>query len=472
MIREIRICNFGSIREEVAIDCGQLTLIQGTNGSGKTMILQAIALALSPFGLLPRYWCRDTKNRAHVRLELTNSTFGDLTIDRYFSVSDKLCRFEESTTIVNGQERHDIEFMRHLVQVVFFEAYEMKEGSRGAHDFLQYCSRLLGFSGRVHGEALRHIAAVLEQVNRRPERSFREVTMREGRLLLRQWDDEALFPLECAGGGDLVKLSNDFALEMAAQNCEYQDTLLLLDDFPTKLSLNDDFAKRYRQMSIPGLQAIMTTVRDDAQRILNPDVLVELSVRNPKQRPSGTQISRVTRASRPELDLIERSIREFEAGHEDQFIETLVVPMLTLLKFKGVRKVAHHGPGELGFDVGPAVREILPGRVSYFGFQVKVGRVNARSGGSGCITELISQIRKMLSTPTLDPTSQTSIRVDYAVAIVSQHLTEEAKRTWEGEFEGERRVLLWDASALASIIFEAGIWPRLPISFRMRASVS
>ncbi|HPO07533.1 MAG TPA: hypothetical protein PLZ55_02610, partial [bacterium] len=98
------------------------------------------------------------------------------------------------------------------------------------------------------------------------------------------------------------------------------------------------------------------------------------------------------------------------------------------------------------------------------------GPVDARSNQSGSITELISQLKKMLSARVLDPVTQTSMHIDYAVAVVSQHLSAEAKRLWENEFEGERRVLLWDAANLAEIIFKARIWPRLPISFRISSN--
>jgi energy-coupling factor transporter ATP-binding protein EcfA2 len=180
MIRQIQISNFGSIHEDLIIECGQLTLIRGGNGSGKSMILQAIALALMPYGPLPRSWSWDKNNRGHVRLNIINPVLGDLVVDRYFRISKNSNRFIESVKVINGQERHDIGFLQNLVQVFVFEAFGLENSLKGSRNFLRYCSRLLGFRGHVHSEALKHIAAIFEQVNRRPERSFREVILQEG----------------------------------------------------------------------------------------------------------------------------------------------------------------------------------------------------------------------------------------------------------------------------------------------------
>lgn len=468
MLHRVEISHFGSIRENVHLELGQLTLIRGGNGSGKSMILQALAAALTPGDRLPGMWCRDRENRAHVHLELTHPNLGELTIDRFFRVRRKGDAFLESTLRVNGTERSDASFLQTAIELIFFAASENPHASDRArlqmsnNEFLQYCSRKLGYDGHFRGDPLRHIEAILERINRRADRMFERLTLRNGVIRFKKWDNDMEFSYPGAGGGDLVHLFSDFALEASELLAQHKSVLILLDAFPTVLAPINSFARRYRSLSVPEVQVLTNTWRSDVAEALQPDCVIDIAL----GEKGGTCVERIRRSSRPELVAIEETIRGFVSGQEDEFIESFVLPALHLLGFHGAQASPRHGPGEMGFDIGLCRREILPGRIAYFGAQVKVGVVHARSGRSGSVNELIDQIHKILDTQTVDPYTQTRIRADYAIAIVSNHLNAEAKRLWEDTFVDNRRVLLWDAPTLARRVYEAGIWPRLRVRLR------
>jgi hypothetical protein len=361
-------------------------------------------------------------------------------------------------------------FLETVIEPIFFAASENPHGpscgQMNNNQFIQYCSRKLGYDGRSRGDPLRHIRAVFERINRRDDRMFQHLSIRNGLIWFRQWDDDKEFAYPAAGGGDLVHLFSDFALEAAELLAEHKSVLLLLDSFPTVLAPIQRFAHRYRSLSVPSIQVLTTTWRPDVADTLQPDCLVELAEEVTQTHTSGSSVASIHRYSRPELSAIERTIRGFVSGQEDEFIESFVIPALHLLGFHGVQAVSHHGPGEMGFDIRLCHREILPGRIGYFGVQVKVGVVHARSGRSGSAGELIDQVRKILDTQTVDPNSQTRVRADYAIALVSHHLNAEAKRQWDETFVDDRRILLWDAPRLARLVYDAGVWPRLRVQLR------
>ncbi len=70
---------------------------------------------------------------------------------------------------------------------------------------------------------------------------------------------------------------SDFFLEAATFVGQYRHVLLILDDFPTLL-VSERFFERYRQLSSPNIQVIMTTVRSGLEEMLGVDQIVELDI--------------------------------------------------------------------------------------------------------------------------------------------------------------------------------------------------
>jgi len=115
--------------------------------------------------------------------------------------------------------------------------------------------------------------------------------------------------------------------------------------------------------------------------------------------------------------------------------------------------------GEHGFDIQLFHKSVFPGRVAYFGAQVKAGNVGSKSSGSGTVSELIDQLKKRLTFKGVDPATQLRTSADYALAIISGRLSPDAQRLFDDAFEGDRRVVLWDTQSFASVLYEEGVWP-------------
>jgi len=82
-------------------------------------------------------------------------------------------------------------------------------------------------------------------------------------------DKDVLFPYGTSGSGDKAWLLSDFLLEAAALLGQYRHVLLILDDFPTK-TLSEKFLRRYRDLSSPNLQVIMTNILEGVENMCIP----------------------------------------------------------------------------------------------------------------------------------------------------------------------------------------------------------
>ena len=466
MIESIEVENYGSVRAAVVLEMGRITLIQGQNDSGKSMLLHAIMLGLSPVGPVPSLFVRDRSNTVTTKFVFQQALAGRVEVIRSFKMDPVQPHFESSRLWINGREFHDASVLRSLVQPTYLSAYgdfESAHRSEITNDsFFVMASKLLGYNGHVDTNVLTHVAGVFDQINLRSSRFFRKIWIDDGVVRLHHRHNDDKFSIYSAGGGDKVNLMTDFAIEVAAMRGSFCTSLLLLDDFPTKVGTR--FADRYRDLALPGIQIVTTSHRrQDVQDGLAPDVTHLLACHPSSAGSAGTQVESTIRRTAPEVLQLENAIRSFGSGREDEFTESVVLPLLRGLGFQNPRQTPHHGPGELGFDIGLTKRAVVPGRVAYFGFQVKAGVVNARSNQSGNVTELISQVKKMLATRVVEPESMARVSVDFTVAVVSGHLNAEAKQIWDSEFEGNRRVLLWDAPALAELAFGSGIWPTLSL---------
>ncbi len=83
MLHRVEISNFGSIRESLNLELGQLILVRGCNASGKSMILHALTSALTLGDRLPGMWPRDRENLAHVHVELTHPNLGESILKKH-----------------------------------------------------------------------------------------------------------------------------------------------------------------------------------------------------------------------------------------------------------------------------------------------------------------------------------------------------------------------------------------------------
>lgn len=466
MIKSIEISSYASIRDTIRLPLGHTTLIHGPNMSGKSIICDAIATALTPELPLPIQSPQNSSN-AKVLMEFSHPALGSFNLERKFSIArvshDEEIKFDRSEIRVDGVLRPDIDILTELVSFAYVSAYGGTYSTYGGdlpeEIFFQVASRFLGFIDTNSNTARRAVIDIIERINLRQERVFREIKIIDDTLHIQDWDDSSFIPYTYSGTSGKILLLSDFLLEAATLLSQYRNVLLILDDFPTLIGI-DRFFKRYRQLSSPNIQVIMTTLRKDIENQIGADLLVNLEdyqLKNSENR--SIKIQGRKSFPRPMTAMIEDIISSYKSGMEDEFIDEFVVPALRALNFKQVRRVPYHGAGEHGFDIQPFHKYVFPGRIAYFGAQVKVRDVSARSSGSGTVNELIDQIKKMLTKKVTDPTTQLKIKVDYALAIISGRLTPDAQQLFDDEFEDNRRIVLWDAQSFANLLYEEGVWP-------------
>jgi energy-coupling factor transporter ATP-binding protein EcfA2 len=465
MIKAIEISSYGPIQDTIRVPLGHVTLIHGSNGSGKTVVCRAIATALTAEGPVPlQPVVVEAFSKARVGMEFDHPILGDLKLEREFSLKQvenkKEISFDRDEVKVDGKIRPDISILPGLVSFIYLspyrDPYSGGYGDMPENRFFQVAARFLGFVDASSDAARAAVSEIIRRVNQRQDRAFRKIELRDGRLYFQHWESDPLFPYTTSGTGDKGELLSDFLLEAAALLGQYRHVLLILDDFPTKI-VSDRFVRRYRQLSSPNIQVIMTTVREGVEDRLGADLIVELE--KPGDDDNSTRVGGSRPIPRPMSTTIEQVIESYKSGSEAEFLEEFVVPALRALDFKQVSRVSHHGAGEYGFDIQLFHRPVFAGRIAYFGAQVKAGNIGSKSSGSGTVSELIDQLKKMLTFKAVDPATQLRTSADYALAIISGRLSADAQRIFDDAFEADRRIVLWDAQRFASVLYEAGVWP-------------
>lgn len=466
MIKAIEISSYGSIQDTIRVPLGRVTLLHGSNGSGKTMICRAIATALTSEGPVPLQLWGKASSKAKVAIEFAHPTLGALKLEREFSIApqvaiEKEIIFVQNEVRVDGTMRPDISILSGLVNFVYLSSchdpYSISSGDLPEDRFFQVSARFLGYVDSSSDAARKAVLEILRRVNQRQDRAFRKIEARDGGLYFQHWDKDALFPYGTSGTGDKAHLLSDFLLEAATLLGQYRHVLLILDDFPTQL-VSDRFLHRYHQLSSPNIQVIMTTIREGVENMLGADLIVELEEPG-DGGDNNTRIRNTRPIPRPMSTTIEQIIESYKSGMETEFLDEFVVPALRALNFEQIRRVSHHGVGEHGFDIQLFHKSVFPGRVAYFGAQVKAGNVGSKSSGSGTVSELIDQLKKRLTFKGVDPATQLRTSADYALAIISGRLSPDAQRLFDDAFEGDRRVVLWDTQSFASVLYEEGVWP-------------
>lgn len=472
MIKAIEIASYGSIKGTIKVPLGNITLLQGPNATGKTVICRAIATALTTDGVFLVQSCGRVASK--VAIEFVHQTLGVIKLEREFRLTqnnhESEILFAQNDVRVNGTLRPDLSILSGLVNVVYLSSYDDPYSTISRYlredRFFQIAARFLGYFDLSSDAATNAVIEILRRINYRQDRAFRKIEIRDKRIYFQHWDKETLFQYESSGSGDKALLLSDFFLEAATFVGQYRHVLLILDDFPTLLT-SERFFERYRQLSSPNIQVIMTTVRYGLEETLGVDKIIELD-----SGSNGISIRNIRSINCPILTTIERKIESYKSGSENDFLEEFVLPVLRALGFMQVRRVSYHGAGEHGFDIPLFHKQVFAGRVAYFGAQIKTGNVGSKSSGVGTITELIDQLKKMLTVRTIDPATQLRTSVDYALAIISGSLTSDAQRLFDDAFEGDRRVLLWDTQRFASVLYDEGVWPAILASLDQNSSKS
>jgi hypothetical protein len=149
-------------------------------------------------------------------------------------------------------------------------------------------------------------------------------------------------------------------------------------------------------------------------------------------------------------------IKSYESGKEDEFINSIVMPLLFKMGFSLVNRVQYHGPGELGVDVGPFLGPGFEWRNAFCGAQVKCAKLNAKSGDKDNINVLIDEVKKALYNNFYDMTNALESKLDYLFVFLSQYPTIEAMNTFDNAFMGERKIIVLNPMRIAELIWKYG----------------
>lgn len=154
----------------------------------------------------------------------------------------------------------------------------------------------------------------------------------------------------------------------------------------------------------------------------------------------------------PSLDAKLRS--RIESFSEDQFIDHLLVPLLTRMGFQRVRKVHFHGRNEFGSDILP-FRYCTPlGTFEYYAVQAKAVRIHGTSAVSGNAGELISQAIQALSVSFIDDIDNERKSLDKFVIASTKAITPDARQVIESAVEGKRRLVFLDCDRVVELVKE------------------
>lgn len=224
-----------------------------------------------------------------------------------------------------------------------------------------------------------------------------------------------------------------------------------------------DIASLLSGLANPNLQIVIATTPHSVLANLVAERTIRLSRTDsnilPLPLPADFHIEQST--ARPlNIVTIQNAIGSYKEGLEDLFIDHVVRPGLLAMRYEGVRRITTHGPGEFGVDIGPLSVPGPLGLQLLIGIQVKAGNLHSRAGkAGGSVEALIDEIRKALDHTSWDTRTRIRSRLDFMAAIISGHLTSEARHRFFEAFEHNRRVLLIESQELAELCWRSGFFP-------------
>ena len=202
MIKEIEISSYGSIKGTIKVPLGNVTLLQGPNETGKTVICRAIATALTTDGVFQVQSCGQVASK--VAIEFVHQTLGVIKLERAFRLTqnnhESEILFAQNEIRVNGTMRPDLSILSGLVNVVYLSSYDDPYSTISGYlredRFFQIAARFLGYFDLSSDAATNAVIEILRRINYRQDRAFRKIEIRDKRLYFEHWDKDALFPYE------------------------------------------------------------------------------------------------------------------------------------------------------------------------------------------------------------------------------------------------------------------------------------
>ncbi|HBQ86728.1 MAG TPA: hypothetical protein DD811_09660 [Syntrophomonas sp.] len=453
MLREFCITKFASINKPVTLQLGRTTLIIGNNGAGKTAICDAISCLFdyrSAFSQRGRF-----SGDALLQGTVSKNEGLETVIERELKLSEKVVI--EDHLRINKMETSDFDSLSSILKVVYIED-RLPNKMKTDQDYTEFC---LEYLSGWKGELIQHYFYLLHPFtkifNSDANRMIEEIKwLPEGKLLVKQWVDKGT---QVSTFGDLsdsqrLILLVETALCLGKIFSRFRPTLLLFDSIPTGLDESNlkRLSNRINSVPNPSLQFIFTTWREEVDDILCADHTIRLEKQKYNSIVSSTKI-------RIPVGIlhIEEKIKCYQPGNEDEFINSIILPLLTRMGFSLVSRVQHHGPGELGIDIGPYIGSGFEWRKAFCGAQVKCAKLNASSGNKYNVNALIDEVKKAIHNKFFDMTNATESKLDYVLIFLSQYPSNEALTTFNNAFLGERKVILLNPMRIAELIWKYGV---------------
>jgi hypothetical protein len=456
MIKQLMIQKFASIRQPITVHFGTNTVLLGPNATGKTAICDALHFLFNYDVLFERSQGRLSGDVAYAEALLGNPGHKATTVKREVRFCNS--RLSTDSLFLDSARTQDFDVLSALLKVVYWRDSELRD-IRTSLEVAKFCHRLM--TRWTRGLSQHHFASLrdfLGDLYSAPNRLIEGLEWQDnGKLSVKLWSKRQWRLFDDLSTSEALVAITEIAICMGQRFCRYRPTIVVLDSLASFLDGKqvELLARRLNSITSPALQFLLTTWKAEYAERPEWDCLVRLA---PKPVNGGaTAITEITRRTPKGVSDYEELITRYASGDEDPFINTVVLPLLRKLNFSRVQRVPHHGPFELGVDIGPFVGEGIEWRQSLCGAQVKSAKLNATSGSSNSVNALIDEVKKALNNKFQDPATARLSNLDYVLVFLSQYPTREALHTLQSAFDGDRRVVLFDPAAIAQLLWQHGI---------------
>lgn len=452
MLKSISIENYAGISNPIFIELGRITYIQGNNDMGKTSIAEAIELLFDYNIPYDRNICRLRGKKTLLSGTLEDANNKEIRVKRIIERENNI--IHRDSLIIDDIPSNDYKGINSRFSVLLHKAYStiFESDSKLA----AYCIKsLTSWNLDLKIQHYKILDELTNFINNNTERLIEHIFWDENhRLKVKLWNSECELYYDTISGGEKNTVCAEIFISLSQMFCSHRSALVIFDDLPTRIV--GDFMRRiYNRIDKiiqPNIQFIFTSIREEDKTIFNSDKYIELTKEN-----DIIKVEKMISRRPKEILEIENKIMSQFNNKEDEFINTLIVPLLRNMGFRTTKRISSHGPGELGLDIGPLLGKGFEWRNIVIGAQVKACKLTGKSSSSSSINTLIDEIKKALYNSFYLDELNIDTKVDYVLAITSQYPTDDAMTTFNHAFNNDRRVLLITPSKLAELIWKYNV---------------
>lgn len=452
MLSEVNITKFASIRKPLSLPFGKNTLVLGANDTGKTAICDAISCLFEYQSVFSKSRGRFSGDSALLHGKTVNERGAQTLIEREIKLFHR--EIIQDHLRINGNETNDFNSLSAILRIVYVEDRMLIEIKSG-RDLAKFClSHLTGWSrelSKQHFLSLRPFTKIFNSNHNRMVEAIEWLPT--GKLRIKNWEQDLWLAFGNLSHSQRCILLTEVSLVLGHLFSKYRPVLIMFDSILTYLDRANiiKVANRINSIANPNLQFLFTTWKEKADSLMHPDCTIKLM-----NDGHGSVISSLVERTPKGILQIEEKIKSYKSGKEDEFINSVVIPLLFKMGFSLVSRIQHHGPGELGLDIEPFVGPGFEWREAFCGSQVKCTKLNAKSGDRNNINVLIDQVKKALHNKFYNMTSAVESKLDYVFVFLSQYPTTPALITFNSAFMGERKVIVLNPMRIAELIWKYG----------------